>query len=376
MATAAFNKSVVRVGINGFGRMGRLVFRALWKRWPGIDIVHVNDPKANAVTCAYLLQFDSVHGQWKDAKNREHEVAATQSKSSSSITIDGHSVSLSQLTKPEEVGWRLRGVDIVVESSGKFVTLESLKGAYDDKSNSVSDSKSTSQGPLKVVVTAPVKGALNVVMGVNHHLYQPSKDHIVTAASCTTNCLAPIVKVLLENTGILRGAITTVHNVTNTQTVVDLAVSASDLRRNRSALMSLIPTTTGSATAISLIFPQLKGKLDGLAIRVPLLNTSITDCVFEVSRPTTKAEVNKWMQIASQSKELSGILGYEERPLVSVDFKDDTRSSVIDALSTMVVDGTLVKILSWYDNEIGYAHRTAELVHYMFAHAQTIRSSL
>jgi glyceraldehyde 3-phosphate dehydrogenase len=234
----------------------------------------------------------------------------------------------------------------VIESSGKFVTLEGNAGHFE-------------RGARKVVVAAPVKkDALNIVMGVNDHLYDPAKHHLVTAASCTTNCLAPVVKVIQEGIGIRHGVITTVHDVTNTQTVVD--APHKDLRRARSSLMSLIPTSTGSATAIGLIYPELQGKLNGLAIRVPLLNASLTDCVFEVARKTTVEEVNALCKAAAEGP-LKGILGYEERPLVSVDYVNDPRSGIVDALSTMVVDGTSVKIFAWYDNEIGYVHRLVEL---------------
>jgi len=211
----------------------------------------------------------------------------------------------------------------------------------------------------KVIVAAPVKEeALNIVMGVNDHLYQADKHRLLTAASCTTNCLAPVVKVIHEGLGIRHGAITTVHDVTNTQFVVD--TPHKDLRRARAAGVSLIPTTTGSATAIALIYPELKGKLNGMAVRVPLLNASLTDCVFEVARSTTVEEVNRLLKTAAAGP-LAGILGYEERPLVSVDYKGDPRSGIIDALSTMVVDGTCVKIIAWYDNEWGYVNRMMEL---------------
>ena len=216
------------------------------------------------------------------------------------------------------------------------------------------------QGVRRVVVTAPVKedGVLNVVMGVNDHLYDPAAHPIVTAASCTTNCLAPVVKVIHESLGIVHGSMTTIHSLTNTQTILD--APHKDPRRARACGESLIPTTTGSATAIAHIFPELKGKLNGHAVRVPLANASLTDCVFEVSRATTAEEVNALLKAAAEG-ELKGILGYEERPLVSVDYRTDPRSSVIDALSTLVVNGTQVKIYAWYDNEWGYANRTAEL---------------
>jgi glyceraldehyde 3-phosphate dehydrogenase len=238
------------------------------------------------------------------------------------------------------------GVDIVIECSGKFRTAEALQPYFD-------------AGVKTVIVAAPVKdGALNVVMGCNDHLYDPEKHRLLTAASCTTNCLAPVVKVIHEGIGIKHGVITTLHDVTNTQVIVD--APHKDLRRARSALNSLIPTTTGSASAIGLIYPELLGKLNGIAVRVPLLNASLTDCVFEVKRSTAVEEVNGLLRTASDGP-LRGILGYEERPLVSIDFKDDPRSAIIDAPSTMIVDGTLVKIYAWYDNEWGYVHRMMEL---------------
>jgi glyceraldehyde 3-phosphate dehydrogenase len=316
--------------------MGRLAFRAAWDN-PDISIVHVNEVKGGAATAAHLLEFDSVHGRW----TRPTTVGADY------FSVDGRKIVFTDKLKPNEVAWDASGVDIVLECSGKFVTTETLEPYFE-------------RGVRKVVVAAPVKtkGALNIVMGVNDHLYSPSEHHIVTAASCTTNCLAPVVKVIHEGIGIRHGVITTIHDVTNTQVMVDVAHK--DLRRARSALMSLIPTTTGSATAIGLIYPELLGKLNGIAIRVPLLNASITDCVFEVERKTDITEVNALLKTASEGI-LAGILGYEERPLVSVDYLNDPRSGIVDALSTMVIDGTQVKILAWYDNEWGYANRMLEL---------------
>jgi glyceraldehyde 3-phosphate dehydrogenase len=324
-----------RVGINGFGRMGRLALRAAWG-WPEIDFAQINEAKGGNEVAAHLLAFDSVHGRWNQ------EVATT----SSGIRIGTKEVPVSSHSNPAEVPWKDRGIEIVLECSGKFRTAAQLAPYFQN-------------GVKKVIVAAPVKeGALNIVMGINDHLYRPSEHHLVTAASCTTNCLAPVVKVIHEGLGIRHGVITTIHDITNTQTVVD--APHKDLRRARASGLSLIPTTTGSATAITLIYPELKGKLNGIAVRVPLLNASLTDCVFEVSRPTTVDEVNGLLKSAAEGP-LKGILGYEERPLVSVDYKDDPRSAVIDALSTMVVDGTSVKILAWYDNEIGYVHRMMEL---------------
>jgi glyceraldehyde 3-phosphate dehydrogenase len=326
----------IRIGINGFGRMGRLALRAAW-RWPDVEFVHINETKGGAETAAHLLAFDSVHGRWGG-----DEVTAT----ADAIVIDGKSISFTDRGAPGEVPWRDRGVDVVLECTGKFRTTALLDPYF-------------AAGVKKVIVAAPVKeGALNIVMGVNDHLYEPDRHHLLTAASCTTNCLAPVVKVVHEGLGIRHGVITTIHDITNTQVVID--APHKDLRRARASSLSLIPTSTGSATAITLIYPELKGKLNGLAVRVPLLNASLTDCVFETARPTTVDEVNGLLRAAAHGP-LKGILAYEERPLVSVDFKGDPHSAIIDALSTMVVDGTSVKILAWYDNEIGYVHRMMEL---------------
>ena len=324
-----------RIGINGFGRIGRLALRAAWS-WPELAFTHINELKADAATSAHLLTFDSVHGRWP------HQAEGA----GDTLAIDGTPISYSSHAAPGAVPWRERGVEIVLECSGKFRTPETLAAYFE-------------QGVRKVIVAAPVKqGALNVVVGVNDQLYQPETHHLLTAASCTTNCLAPVVKVIHEGIGILHGMITTIHDMTNTQTLVD--APHKDLRRARAASLSLIPTTTGSATAIGLIFPELLGKLDGVAVRVPMLNASLTDCVFEVARATTVAEVNRLLQAAAAGP-LKGILGYEQRPLVSIDYKDDPRSAIVDAPSTMVTDGTQVKILAWYDNEWGYANRLVEL---------------
>ncbi len=325
----------VRVGINGFGRMGRLALRAGWDN-ADLEFVHINEPNADAETSAHLLTFDSVHGRW------ENGISGTEDR----MEIDGSSLGYSSFDSPEPLDWSSLGVDVVLECSGKFRTLETLKAHFDD-------------GARKVIVAAPVKtDALNVVVGVNDHLYDPAEHDLLTAASCTTNCLAPVVKVIQEGLGIKHGSITTLHDLTNTQTIVD--APHKDLRRARAASMSLIPTSTGSATAIGMIFPELQGRLDGLAVRVPLLNASLTDCVFEVERPTTVDEVNDLLLTAAEGP-LAGILGYETRPLVSIDFKDDPRSGIIDAPSTLVTNETQVKILAWYDNEWGYANRLVDL---------------
>jgi len=325
----------VRIGINGFGRIGRLALRTAWG-WPELEFVHLNDVKGGPITAAHLLTFDSVHGRW----------SRTVAAEGDQICIDGKYLSFSEYATPGEVPWEEWGVDVVLECSGKFRTPETLEPYF-------------KRGVQKVIVAAPVKQeALNIVMGVNDDHYQPEKHHLLTAVSCTTNCLAPVVKVIHEGLGIRHGVITTIHDQTNTQTIVD--APHKDLRRARATSLSLIPTTTGSATAIGLIYPELNGKLNGLAVRVPLLNASLTDCVFEVAQPTTVAEVNRLLKAAADGP-LQGILGYEERPLVSIDYKDDPRSAIIDALSTMVVDDTQVKILAWYDNEWGYANRMVEL---------------
>ena len=326
----------VRIGINGFGRIGRLALRALWDH-AEVEVVQINEIAGDAATAAHLLNFDSVQGRW------QHEALADGDE----IVADGRRIGFSSHVAPGDVPWDELGIEVVLESTSKFKTPEALAPFF-------------ARGVDSVVVAAPVKqGALNVVIGVNDDLYDPNEHKIVTAASCTTNCLAPVVKVIHERIGIKHGAITTLHDMTATQSVVD--APHKDLRRARAASLSLIPTTTGSATAIGLIFPELQGKLDGLAVRVPLLNSSLTDCVFEVERATTVEEVNGLLREAAASGPLAGILGYEERPLVSVDFKGDPRSSIVDALSTMVTDGTQVKVLAWYDNEWGYANRWAEL---------------
>ena len=324
----------IKIGINGFGRMGRLALRAAWD-WDDVEFVQINDPAGDAKTLAHLLTFDSVHGRWQhDAVNDGSDIVIGDKR----ITTTGNK-------DIAATDWT--GCDLVIEASGVMKT-KALLQAYLD------------QGVKRVVVTAPVKeeGVLNVVMGVNHQDYNKELHPIVTAASCTTNCLAPVVKVIHESIGIKHGSMTTIHDITNTQTILD--APHKDLRRARACGLSLIPTTTGSATAITHIFPELKGKLNGHAVRVPLANASLTDCVFELNRPTTEAEINALLKAASEG-ELKDILGYEERPLVSVDYKTDPRSSIIDAPSTMVVNGTQVKLYVWYDNEWGYANRTVEL---------------
>lgn len=325
----------IKVGINGFGRMGRLALRAAWGR-DDLEFVQINDPAGDAATLAHLLNFDSVHGRFAYEAGSE----------GNTMWIEGKPIHCTQNKTINDTDWS--GCDIVIEASGKMKKRAQLEDYL-------------TQGVKRVVITAPVKeeGVLNIVMGVNQQDYDKNQHRLVTAASCTTNSLAPVVKVVHEKLGIKHGSITTIHDLTNTQTILD--APHKDLRRARACGMSLIPTTTGSATAITHIFPELKGKLNGHAVRVPLANASLTDCVFEVERPTTVEEVNQLLQQAADG-ELKDILGYEERPLVSIDYRTDPRSSIVDALSTMVINGTQVKLYLWYDNEWGYANRTAELV--------------
>ena len=327
----------IRIGINGFGRMGRLILRAAWD-WPELEFVQINDPAGDAATWAHLLQFDSVHGTW--TKQVGHE--------SSAMTIDGQSIAVSANASINETDWA--GCDVVIEASGKMRDMAKLQAYLD-------------QGVERVVVTAPVKqpGALNVVMGVNHDRFDPAVHRVVTAASCTTNCLAPIVQVIDQAFGIRHASMTTIHDLTNTQRILDAAHK--DLRRARSCGNNLIPTSTGSATAIVEIFPHLKDRINGHAVRVPLANASLTDCVFEVETPTDTDAVNKALEHAANGG-LAGILGYEARPLVSTDYRGDSRSAIIDALSTMVINQTQVKLYAWYDNEWGYATRSAELARF------------
>ena len=322
-----------RIALNGLGRIGKLALRNLVDQGAGGEIALINDPSGSPEQHALLMEFDSVHGRWKPVGH-----------DSGGLILDGHRVPVTQAKRIEDLP--LDGIDLVIDCTGVFKTEAKIAPYF-------------AAGVKKVVVSAPVKedGALNLVYGINHGDYDGSQ-RLVTAASCTTNCLAPVVKVIHEGLGIRHGSITTIHDVTNTQTIVDRP--AKDMRRARSALMNLIPTSTGSATAITLIYPELKGRLNGHAVRVPLLNASLTDCVFEVERPTTVEEVNALFQAAAEGP-LKGILGYETRPLVSSDYTNDPRSGVIDAGSTMVVNGTQVKVYAWYDNEWGYACRLADI---------------
>ncbi len=327
-----------RIALNGLGRIGKLALRDLIDTGAGGEIVLINDPVGEPEQHALLMEFDSVHGRWPRAISYDAD----------SLTLAGQNIRLTQAKRIEDLPLAAMGIDLVIDCTGVFKTATKVTPYY-------------AAGVKKVVVSAPVKdgGALNLVYGVNHHLYDPALHNLITAASCTTNCLAPVVKVIHEAIGIRHGSITTIHDVTNTQTIVDRP--AKDMRRARSALMNLIPTSTGSATAITLIYPELKGRLNGHAVRVPLLNASLTDCVFEVARETSVEEVNALFKAASEGA-LNGILGYEPRPLVSTDYLNDPRSAIIDAASTMVINGTQVKIYAWYDNEWGYSCRLADVV--------------
>ncbi|MBV7407801.1 ArsJ-associated glyceraldehyde-3-phosphate dehydrogenase [Maritimibacter sp. DP1N21-5] len=319
--------------LNGLGRIGKLALKPLLER--GAEIAWINDAVGDPEMHAHLLEFDTVHGRW----------SADFSHDRDSVTVNGKRLPFIGTRRIEDLP--LAGVDVVIDCTGVFKSEAALAPYF-------------AAGVKKVVVSAPVKDGptANIVYGVNEATYDVDLHDIVTAASCTTNCLAPVVKVVHENLGIRHGSITTIHDVTNTQTIVDRP--AKDLRRARSALNSLIPTTTGSATAITLIYPELKGRLNGHAVRVPLLNASLTDCVFEVERATTAEEVNGFFKAAAEG-ELRGILGYETRPLVSTDYTNDTRSGIVDAPSTMVVNGTQVKVYAWYDNEVGYANRLVDV---------------
>jgi glyceraldehyde 3-phosphate dehydrogenase len=342
------------IGINGMGRIGRLALRAAFggmrraandpRADNRLDVVHVNELKGGAAATAHLLEFDSIHGRWHAEFGVDTEDA---------IVVDGRRLGFSAAAQPGDVAWGDLGCDIVLECTGKFVKPEQLQGYFD-------------RGVKRVIVAAPVKDdrALNIVVGVNDRLYDPARHRLLTAASCTTNCLAPVVKVVHEAIGIRHGQITTIHDPTNTNVVVD--APHKDLRRARSAMLSMQPTTTGSATAIALIYPELKGKLNGHAVRVPVLNASLTDCVFELQRPTTVKEVNELFASAAAGP-LAGILGIEHRPLVSADYNNDSRSSIVDAPSTMLTDETLLKVYAWYDNEVGYACRMVDLANIVLA---------
>jgi len=327
----------VKVGINGFGRIGRNIFRAAKKHGAGeIEFVAVND-LTDANTLAHLLKYDSNFGVY------EGEVIAGDNE----ITVDGNPIKVLAIRNPAELPWKDLGVDVAIESTGLFTAREHA-------------SKHLDAGAKKVVITAPAKNPdLTVVMGVNHGNYNPDTHHIISNASCTTNCLTPVAKVVMDNFGIEKGLMTTIHSYTNDQSILDLPHK--DLRRARAAAVSMIPTSTGAAKAVSEVLPELKGKIDGMAIRVPTPNVSLVDVVFYLEKNTTKEELNSALKDASQN-ELKGVLQYTEEPLVSKDFNGNPHSSIVDGLSTNVIGGNLAKVLSWYDNEWGFSNRVLDLI--------------
>ena len=325
---------MVNLAINGIGRIGKLVLKLLISK--NFNVKYLNELNGNTNSLIHSIEFDSIHGKWQ----------ANIEDGKDEIKIDGKSIKSTFVENINDLS--LDNVDIMIDCTGVYKSSSKLQKYFD-------------KGVKKVIVSAPINedNIVNIAYGVNHNIYKPKEHNIITGASCTTNCIAPIIKVLHENIGINHGSITTIHNLTNSQTLVD--IPHNDLRRGRSAINNLIPTTTGSAKAISLIYPELKGRLNGHAVRVPVLNSSLTDCVFEMKSSTNKDQINNLLKSASEN-ELKNILGYEERPLVSTDFINDPRSSIIDSLSTMVVNDTQVKIYAWYDNEWGYANRLVDIV--------------
>ena len=333
-----------KVAINGFGRMGRLAARVMEARGD-LQVVAINEPHGTPETLAVLMEFDSVQGRWGHGCRALGE---------DRLELAGRSIALRRESEPARLNWRDLGVDIVLECSGKFRTPEAL-------------APHLANGARRVVVSETLKGLdTNVVLGVNEGAVDLAREPIVSAASCTTNCLAPLVRVLHDIFGIVRGLVTTIHDPTNTQEVHD--APHKDPRRARASMLSLIPTSTNSAHAVGKVIPELAGKLDSVAVRAPVLNASLTDFVFEAKRATNIVEVNAALEAASRSGPLVGILGYETRPLVSADFARDPRSAIVDAGLTRVTDGVLVKVMAWYDNEFGYANRLAELAGKVAAH--------
>lgn len=333
---------MIKIGINGFGRIGRLVFRALVEQGllgKSLDVVAVND-LVPADNLAYLLKYDSTQGRFSGTVTSEKSSGAAEDDT---LVVNGHKIKcLAVKEGPQALPWKQLGVDYVIESTGLFTEAEKAKGHL-------------TAGAKKVIISAPAKGHdAMLLMGVNHESYDPGKHHIVSNASCTTNCLAPLVKPLHESLGVVSGIMTTVHAYTNDQVLTD--VYHSDLRRARSATMSMIPTKTGAAAAVGLVLPELKGRLDGFAVRVPTINVSLVDLSFVAKRATTAAEVNEILKKASAGS-LKGILEYTEEPLVSVDFNHNPASGTVDAQLTKVLDGTLVKVCAWYDNEWGFSNR-------------------
>ncbi len=329
----------MRIGINGFGRIGRNVLRAIVQRQEDVEVVAVND-LTDAETLAHLLKYDSVHGR----------LAADVRVDGSTIFVDGRKLTVLAERDPAALPWSELGVELIIEATGRFRKREDA-------------AKHLEAGAKKVIITAPAKNEdLTVVMGINHQKYDPQRHHIVSNASCTTNCLVPVVHVLMEHFGIERGLMTTVHSYTNDQQILDLPHK--DLRRARAAAESIIPTTTGAARAVALVMPELEGKLNGMAIRVPTPNVSLVDLTVELKKEATVDAINGALKAAAEGP-LKGILAYSEEPLVSRDYNGDPHSSIVDALSTMVLDGKLAKVLAWYDNEWGYSNRVVDLALYM-----------
>ncbi|QOX62442.1 type I glyceraldehyde-3-phosphate dehydrogenase [Anoxybacterium hadale] len=328
-----------KVGINGFGRIGRNAFKAALAKNADFEIVAINDI-TNPATLAHLLKYDSCFGKFD----------GTVEAKSDAIVVNGKEIKILAVRNPEELPWKEMGVEVVLESTGLFTKKADAE-------------KHIKAGAKKVIISAPATDEdITIVMGVNEDKYDPQNHNVLSNASCTTNCLAPFAKVIDEEFGIVRGLMTTIHSYTNDQRILDLPHS--DLRRARAAAVSIIPTTTGAAKAVSLVLPQLKGKLNGMAMRVPTPAVSVVDIVFELKKNATKDEVNAALKKASEN-ELKGILGYTEEPLVSIDFKEDERSSIVDALSTMVIEDNMVKVVSWYDNEWGYSNRVVDLMEYV-----------
>lgn len=331
----------VRIAINGFGRIGRAVFRLAWQRPADMQIVAVND-LTDPATLAHLLKYDSVHGIWNQ------DISVTEN----GFRCGAQEIRVLAEKDPAQLKWGELGVDIVIESTGRFTERD--KAALH-----------LAGGAKKVLISAPAKNEdITIVMGVNQEKYNPATHQVISCASCTTNCLSPVAKVLHQNLGIQRGMMTTVHSYTNDQQILDLPHK--DLRRARAAAMSIIPTTTGAAKAVALVLPELKGKLHGMAMRVPTPNVSVVDLVAEVSRPTTREEVNSLLREAAEGP-LKGIMAYSEAPLVSRDYNGNPHSSIVDGLSTMVVEGTMVKVIAWYDNEWGYSNRVVDTAAYVAA---------
>ncbi|MEK6612194.1 MAG: type I glyceraldehyde-3-phosphate dehydrogenase [Gemmatimonadota bacterium] len=329
----------IKVGINGFGRIGRQVLRAAKERGVAIEFVAVND-LTDTRTLAHLFKYDSVHGTFE----------GTVSHDENSITVNGDVVRVFKEKDPSTLPWKDLGVDVVLEATGRFTKADDAR-------------KHIAGGAKKVIISAPATGEdLTVVLGVNHEKYDNAKHHIISNASCTTNCLAPMVKVVLDNFGFRHGAMVTIHSYTNDQNILDLPHK--DLRRARAAAMSIIPTTTGAAKATALVIPAVKGKIDGIAIRVPTPDVSLTELTVEVERPTTIAEVNAAFKAASEGA-LKGVLQYQEVELVSVDYVGNPHSCIIDSKCTNVIDGTMVKLSGWYDNEWGYSSRCVDLLLYL-----------